>query len=244
MFMKRDLKIKYAQTRFKVAWLIFQPLFVVGVFTFFFGYVLGWQAKNIPFPVYVFTGLIIWNLFQGGIQSSANSVFENASLLKNNPIPKIIITLSKISGVLIDALISSLILLIIMLFYHIVPSWHFIFLVVPLLLTCMLSLSIVLLLQSFTIKKNRDLLIAMPHLLNILIWVTPVFFVSDILPDKIKFLIYFNPLAGLVELWRYCLLPATIFDVNYLLVLSLIIPLGLFSFFIYFKRESSFNDFI
>lgn len=243
MFLIRDFKIKYTQTKLKVFWLLFQPLLMMTVFTFFFGYLLGWHAGQLPFPVYVLSGLIIWNLFQSTIQSSTYVLIENSTLVKNNNFPKIILTISKTIGVIIDSFISIIILCAMMFFYGIIPSWHFVFFVIPILLVSVLSLSCILLIQSYTYKK-RDVLFALPSFLSLIIWITPVFFTSQLIPHKISYFLYFNPVASLVELWRYCIFPDADFDLNYFPVLLFIIPLFYFSLVVYVRNEVKFNDYL
>ena len=241
MFFLRDIKIKYSQTKFKVAWILLQPLLMMLVFTFFFGFILKWQTDGIPYPIYVFSGLIIWNLFQGIIQTSVSLYFENSALIKHNNFPKITMVVAKVLNAIIDALLSFLILIILMILFSMLPSWKIIFLFVPIFLTAALSISIVLFVISISYKK-KDFIYALPYLLSFLIWITPIFFSTNILPQNIKFLIYFNPIAGLVDLWRGCLFAKASFNFNYCPILLFNIPLLAISFAFYCGKETYIND--
>jgi lipopolysaccharide transport system permease protein len=123
-----------------------------------------------------------------------------------------------------------------MFFYAIVPSWKVIFLFIPIVITAVIASSVVLFVLSMSYKR-RDFILVLPYLLSFMIWVTPIFFTANILPQSIKFLIYFNPIAGLVDLWRACLFSSAKFDFSYTAILLFSIPLLAFSFALYCRKE-------
>lgn len=243
LFTKRELSIKYSQTLLKKFILILQPLLMMLVFSFFFGYILKWKSADIPYPIYVYSGLIIWNLFNGGVQSSIFVLIENATLIKNNNFPKTILTISKMLLVVIDSLINFAVLIVIMVCYRITPSLLSFFILIPIIFTLLFSFATAILIQAVSIIK-RDIQYMVPYLFSILIWVTPVFFMTEMLPVNLRFILFINPITSLVELWRYFVIPGFVFNFNYFYSLLFIFPYLLFALIIYTKKESKYNDYL
>jgi lipopolysaccharide transport system permease protein len=242
-FAVRDLKVKYASTFLGLGWTILQPLAGLTIFTFFFGFVLGWKANNTPYSLYVLSGLLGWNFFSYIVFQGSSCIHDGGQIIKEIYYPKFILPLSKVLVAFVEVFVSFLLLIPLMIWYQIYPSWQIIFLPIAFLLTILCALSIVVWVSSFAYKK-RDLLHVVPFLMYFGIWLTPVFFTFDTLPEQFQFLWFFNPMAGVVELWRLSLFADWSFSLKYLPSILLMFPVFLIGFKIYIKKEFLFSDFV
>jgi lipopolysaccharide transport system permease protein len=242
VFAKRDLKVKYAQTFLGLGWSILQPLTALAIFTFFFGYILEWKADNLPFALYVLSGLMGWNFFSYVIFQAVAGIQESDQLIKKIYFPKAVLPLSKICVAMVELGITLTLLIPLMLWYGQPLSWHVIFAPFILLFNSLMALFVVFFIISLAYRK-RDLFHLVPFIMYFGIWCTPVFFTKNILPEKLNFIWYFNPMASVVEGWRWCLFPNWNYDVRFLPALFIIIPLFIIGFYMYKKAEREFSDF-
>lgn len=242
-FALRDLKVKYAETFLGLGWTILQPLAGLAIFTFFFGFILGWEANSLPYPLYVLSGLLGWNFFSYIVYQGSSSVHDAGQIIKKIYYPKFIMPLSKVLVAFVEVFISFLLLFPLMIWYKVYPSWHIFLLPVAFILNIICALTVVVWVSAFAYKK-RDLLHIVPFLMYFGIWLTPVFFTFETLPQDFQFLWYFNPMAGVVELWRYSLFSEWGFSLKYLPSLIALFPMFLVGFKIYIKKEFLFSDFV
>lgn len=242
-FAKRDLRVKYAQTWLGIGWTIIQPLTALLIFTFFFSYVLHWQADGLPYSLYVLSGLLGWNFFVYIVYQGSFSVHESAALIKKIYFPKAILPFSKVFVAMVELLISFLLFIPLVLYYRQEISWHILFLPLALLFN-ILSALVLVFFSSAVAYRKRDVLHFIPFLIYFGVWVTPVFFTKSTLPEHLYILWYSNPMASVTELWRWCLFPDWEFDLYFLPSLLLLIPLFLFAFWLFIKNERKFSDFI
>jgi lipopolysaccharide transport system permease protein len=242
VFAKRDLKVKYAQTWLGLGWTILQPLTALLIFTFFFGYILDWKADGLPYSLYVLSGLLGWNYFTYIVFQGMNSVQEAGAVIKKIYFPKAVLPLSKVLVALTELSITFLLLIPLLVWHQQMISWKFIFIPLVLFFNTLVGLFIVFFTASLSYKV-RDLFHLIPFLIYFGIWVTPVFFTKTILPDSINFIWYLNPMAAVVEGWRWCLFSSWYFDIRFLPALLSILVLFIFGFFKYNKAESKFSDF-
>lgn len=241
VFAKRDLKVKYAQTFIGLGWTIIQPLTALLIFTFFFGFILQWETKGIAYPVYVLSGLLGWNYFSYTVNSGVFGLQESAHLIKKIYFPKSIIPLSKMIIALVELGVSLLILIPLMIYYEQALSWKIVFLPFVLIFNTCCAFLIVFWF-SILASKKRDLLHLIPFLLYFGIWFSPVFFSNDILPQQYTFLLDLNPMANVVEAWRWCLFDQSefkwIWAFNFLLT-TLFMLVGMY---LYNRKESELVD--
>ncbi|MFT4969348.1 MAG: lipopolysaccharide transport system permease protein [Chitinophagales bacterium] len=227
---KRDLKIKYAQTTLGLAWTVLQPLVAVIVYTLFFSVLMDFETEY-PYVLFVLSGILLWGLFNYIFSQGSACLYQNQELIKKLSFPKIILPLSKAIGGLVEFAITSLIFVVLFLYYEQVISIKL--LIIPLLvaLLSLFSLGLALLLNAFTLK-NRDLNHIIPFFINFGIWLTPVFYPVSILPEGFKNLIYINPIAAIIQLFRWSMFNDTLNPSVFIgLCLSfLIFILGVFSF--------------
>ena len=241
-FAKRDIQVKYAQTFLGVAWSIIQPVIILSLYTFFFGYILKWKSGNIPFPLYVFSGLIGWNLFQSIVIQGTNSLVESSMIIKKIYFPRFILQIGKVIISLIDLAISFALLLILLIIYGEMPSYKLIFLpfIIILNIICGLTFSVWISALSF---RFRDLNQVVPLIMTVGIWVTPAFFTFDILPKNLQFIWTMNPMTGIIESWRWCLFDEWKLSIRFFYSIFFLIPLLISGIWVYSKNENIFSDY-
>jgi lipopolysaccharide transport system permease protein len=242
-FAWRDIRVNYAQTRLGLSWSILKPLIGLLIYTFFFGYLLQWNSGSLPYPLYVLSGLIGWNLFSFIIQNGALAVRESTNLIKKIYFPKSILILSKTLVGLTEALISFLLLIPFLIYYEITPSWKIVFLPLVLFYNLSCALAFTFLITSFSIQK-RDLLQVLPFLLHMGIWLTPVFWAADLLPEKMNLLLELNPIANMIQLWRWMLFDHIDFQEIWLLNGIFVSVILIMAFYFYSVRENKFADYL
>ena len=241
---KRDLKVKYAQTSLGLLWTAIQPLTGLLIFTLFFNKVM--QIDDIPesgYAVFAFTGMTSWYFFSYLVYQSSTSLLQNQELMKKIYFPKLILPISKVLVGLVDFGISMILLVLIMMFNGILPSWHLVFLPFFILLNILVGLSVSIWLSALTVKK-RDLQHIVPYLMNFGIWLTPVFFPATLIPEKYRSLLYLNPMAGIVEGFRWCIWEYGEFDIYYIIGIFLSILLSISGIWYFRKVEDQIVDYI
>jgi lipopolysaccharide transport system permease protein len=243
-FTWRDLKIRYKQTVVGVAWAIFQPLLTMIIFTIFFGEFAKIPSDNIPYPIFVYSGLLLWQLFSSTVLQASNSLVANQNLLTKVYFPRILLPISTVFSNLVDFAIASVILVGLMIYYGYVPSFEGI-LIFPLLIlgTAIFSVGLGLFLSSLNVKY-RDVKYVLPYFMQMLLFVTPVIYPPSIL-GAYSWILALNPMTGIIKAARGALFGAP--PINWLLLaISLAVALAVFAFaFWYFKKtERYFADLI
>jgi lipopolysaccharide transport system permease protein len=203
-FTWRDIKVKYKQTILGFLWAVLQPLLMMLIFTFFFGRVLNVPSGNLPYPVFVFAGLLLWNLFSGGITNSSNSMIANANIIKKIYFPRLIIPLSSILGSVFDYFMALIIFIGIMFWYQVnVSLGYFVSaLILSLLLTTLGTIGPGFLLAALNVKY-RDFRYVVPFMMQALLFITPVIYPVNMVTNPfVKILVYINPISGAISLIR------------------------------------------
>lgn len=243
-FTWRDLKIRYKQTILGVLWALFQPFITMVVFTIFFGKFGKIPSDNIPYPVFVFSGLLLWQLFSATLLQASNSLVGQQNLLTKVYFPRLILPISSLFSNLVDFFIASFILIGLMIYYNFVPNLVGLF-IVPLLviITCFFSIGLGLFLASLNVKY-RDIKYILPFFVQIMMFLTPVIYPSSIL-GRFSWFLAINPMTGVIKAMRAALFGGQ--PINwFLLFLSALVSLIFFIFgLIYFKKtEKYFADLI
>jgi lipopolysaccharide transport system permease protein len=243
-FTWRDIKIKYKQTVLGFLWVILQPLLMMIIFTFFFGKALKIPSQNIPYPIYVFSGLLIWNVFSSGLTSASNSMVNNASIIKKIYFPRIIIPVSSILVAVFDFLMAFALFGALLVFYQQAPLWQAVFAwPAALILTLISTLGLGCWLAALNVKY-RDFRYVIPFLVQVLFFLSPIIYPLSLLNyPLLKYVLVCSPTYAAVELFRY---PVTgVFPDLFFFAISsssgiALLALGI----IYFKRtENFFADF-
>lgn len=242
-FVWRDVKVRYKQTGLGFAWAVIQPLFTMIVFSLFFGGLAKIPSDGIPYPLFSLSALLPWNLFAEGMTRSTNSMVSNAGIMTKVYFPRLIMPISGILSPIVDFLVAFSILILMMAYYGFMPGINIIFLPLFIAFAVITSLAIGLWLSSLNIKY-RDFQYTVPFLIQLWMFASPVVYPTSILPPQFQALYGINPMAGVIEGFRWALLdtnpPSMMIFVSVLVVLALFIS-GMF----YFKRvEQYFADIV
>jgi lipopolysaccharide transport system permease protein len=197
----RDIKVRYKQTVLGAAWAIIRPFITMVIFSVVFGQLAKMPSDGYPYPVFVYAGLLPWTFFAGAIGASGNSLVGSAHLVSKVYFPRLIIPLSSVGAGLVDLLVSTGILLLMMLWYGV--GWSINLLAAPLLLlgVVFISLGVGTLLSALTVAY-RDFTHLTPFVVQIWMYITPVIFPVSLVPERWQWLLYINPMTGLVEGFR------------------------------------------
>jgi lipopolysaccharide transport system permease protein len=200
----RDIKVRYKQTFFGFAWAVIQPILMMVLFSFFFGKKLGVPSDSIPYPVFVFTGLLFWNIFSTGLTSASNSILNNAHIMKKIYFPRLIIPISSVMVTLFDFLMAFSIYLVILFYYHLnFNVLEFIgCLIGALCITSLATFGLGTFLAALNIKY-RDFKYVIPYTIQVLLFLSPVIYPSSIVTNIwAKYFMAINPLSGAIALLR------------------------------------------
>lgn len=201
----RDVKVRYKQTALGAAWAIIQPVFMMGVFSLFFGLLAGMPSDGIPYPIFTFCALLPWQLFAHALAESSNSLVGNQNLISKVYFPRLIVPISAVLGGLVDFAIAFAILVGMLLFYGIVPGWQIVTLPAFILLAVLTALAVGLWLSALNVQY-RDVRYTINFLTQFWLFATPVAYPSSIVPERWRPLYGLNPMAGVVEGFRWALL--------------------------------------
>lgn len=243
VFAQRDIKVKYAQTMLGITWTILQPLTALAIYSFFFGRVLNWQSDELPFPIYVLSGLIGWNFFSYIIYQGSSSIQDAGNTIKKIYFPKSILPFSKVVTALVELVLSLLLFIPLLIYYNIPISWHIVFFPVAILFNTLCGLFPVFLIAIFAYKK-RDLFHLLPYIVTFGIWLTPVFFTHNLLPKRFSFVMNLNPMANVVDFWRWTLFNYGSFDFIWIINFILVMILCIIGMYFYNQKESEFSDYV
>jgi len=197
----RDVKVRYKQTVLGAAWAIIRPFTTMVIFSVVFGQLAKMPSDGFPYPVFVYAGLLPWTFFAGAIGTSGQSLVGSAHLVSKVYFPRLIIPLSSVGAGLVDLLVSTGILLLMMLWYGV--GWSPNLLAAPLLLLAVVftALGVGTLLSALTVAY-RDFTHLTPFMVQIWMYATPVIFPVSLVPERWQWLLYLNPMTGLVEGFR------------------------------------------
>ena len=240
----RDFKVRYKQTVLGAAWAILQPLFTMVVFSIFFGHLGKIPSDGIPYPIFAYSALLPWSLFAHALNQSSNSLVNNQSLITKVYFPRLIIPIAPLFVGLVDFAIAFLVLIGMMFFYGIAPGSAAFATPFLVLLAVLTALAVGLWLSALNVQY-RDVRHTIPFLTQFWLFATPVAYPSSLLPEPWRSLYGLNPMAGVVEGFRWALLgtphaPAALIAVSSAAVLALLLG-GLW----YFTRlERSFADIV
>lgn len=238
----RDIKVRYKQTALGIAWAVIQPLLTVLILTLVFSRLLKVDTGGVPYPLFAFSAVLPWQLFQGALQRSSLSVVTNANLLSKVYFPRIIIPISAVLASVVDFGIQFVVLLVMMLIYGVTPGWPIICLPFLMALALLTALAVGLWLSALNVQY-RDVSHIIPVLIQIWMYASPVVYPLEIITNPTyRLLLGLNPMSGVIQGFRWALLgknpPDIIFIVSLIIVLVI-----LFTGLIYFRHmERSFAD--
>jgi lipopolysaccharide transport system permease protein len=237
----RDVKIRYKQTALGASWAILQPFLTMVVFSIFFGKLAKMPSNGIPYPIFSYAALVPWTFFSNGVTTSANSLVANANLIKKVYFPRLAIPIAGVFGGFIDFGLAFVVLIGMMLAYGFAPTANILWLPLLFLLAVVSSLGVGVWLAAINVQY-RDIRYIVPFLMQMWMFVTPIVYPGNLLPEPWATLYGLNPMAGVVEGFRWALLgtdkPGGIVLVSAVAAVVVLVS-GLF----YFRRmEKNFSD--
>lgn len=242
----RDIKVRYKQTIIGLAWSIIRPLLTMLVFTIVFGKVAKLPSEGTtPYPIMVFAGLLPWQFFANALTESSNSLIGNANLISKVYFPRLIIPTSSIITGFIDFLISFVIMIGLMVYYQFMPSWQILAIPLFIFIAFLASFGAGLWLTTMNVKF-RDFRYIVPFIVQLGLYISPVGFSSSVIAEKWRFLYSLNPMVGVIDGFRWCILggESKIYIPGFLLSLGVIILLMWYSIRHFRKMEKAFADYI
>ncbi|GAB4280909.1 MAG: ABC transporter permease [Marinilabiliales bacterium] len=242
-FTWRDIKVKYKQAFFGFLWAILQPFLTMLIFTFL-GNMLSIPSDNIPYPVFAYSGLMLWTMFSSAVSNAGNSMVSNSNIIKKIYFPRLIIPMSSILVATFDFLMAFIVFIGLLIYYSIEVSIYKILIFVPIsiLITIIASFGIGSFLAALNVKY-RDFKYVIPFLVQSLMFMTPVIYPVSILQSEwAKYLIALNPMSGAIDLSRNAIINAS-FNINlFLISVSSAILFFILGLFYFRKTEAYFAD--
>lgn len=231
---KKDIKVKYAQTSFGILLSILQPVIGLVLFVFLFGRMLNLGSDGSPYPVFVFCGMIAWYYFSILTASTGSALLESQHIIKKVSFPKLILPISKTLSGLAEFMIWLILLIVLLAIYRIVPTYRLLFFPLFLAINMITGLTVGIWMSALSLHR-RDVLHIIPYLAGLTIMFTPVFYPRTSIPDNFEFLLYFNPVAGIIQGYRWCITGQEAFSSLYL-ICFLVVCLLFYSGLHYFKK--------
>jgi lipopolysaccharide transport system permease protein len=201
----RDVKVRYKQTALGVAWAVLQPLALMVIFTFLFGRLAKLPSEGIPYPLFAYAGLLPWQIFSKTLNETTTSLVKDQRLVAKVYFPRVIIPFSATLATMVDFMIASGILVILMIVYGVTPGSALITLPLFIVLMFLTALGIGLWFSALNVRY-RDIGFIVPFLTQALLFLTPVVYPSRIVPGKFRIIYSLNPMVGVIEGFRWCLL--------------------------------------
>ena len=240
-FTIRDIKVRYKQTFLGAAWAILQPFFTMIVFTIFFGKMAKIPSEGIPYPVFSYSGLLLWHYFSQAITLSGNSLNTSSNLIKKIYFPRMLVPMGSTLAGLVDYCVASVVLIGMMIFYHYPISFGLLLVPGIVLVTWMLATGVGLWMSAMNVKY-RDIRYVLPFIVQLWLFISPVIYPTSLL-GKYKWIAFVNPMSGLINAHRAAFLHNQPIDFNTFFISVGITLLILITGLYYFRKmEKSFAD--
>lgn len=240
----RDIKVRYKQTLLGVSWAILQPFSTMIVFSIFFGKLANMPSDGIPYPVFTFAALLPWQLFSRALSDASGSLTSNQQLVTKVYFPRLLLPVASILAGFVDFLIAFLLLLSMMFFFGLPISAHVVWLPLFVALAVMTALAAGIFLAAVNIQY-RDVRYVLPFLTQCWMFATPIAYPSSLVPEKWRVFYGLNPMAGVIEGFRWSLLGTGDFPVGMIMLSAVIVLFSLGLAIAYFQAaEDKFADII
>lgn len=198
---ERDIKVRYKQTALGALWAILQPLLTMLIFSLFFGKLAGMPSDGVPYPLFVYAGILPWIFFSNALTKSGNSLVSNSNLITKVYFPRMIIPVATVAAGLLDFLIAFGFLIILMIYYGVGFSINLLMIPVLTVLTALLAIGVGMYTSAVNVKY-RDVGQILPFLVQLWMFATPIIYPASLIPEKYRWILAINPLAGLIEGYR------------------------------------------
>jgi lipopolysaccharide transport system permease protein len=238
----RDVKVRYKQTAIGISWAVLQPLITMLLFTLLFSRMANIASDGLPYPIFAFAALLPWTYFSQAIGRSGTSLVNNADLVTKIYFPRLIIPISAVVSPLVDFVAAFGILIAMLVWFRIAPGWSLLALPLFMVLCIATALAVSLWLSALCVKY-RDVGVVIPFLLQIWLYASPVAYPVSLVPARWRFIYGLNPMAGVIDGFRWSLLGTAAPDFGVMAVSGLVVLALLAGGTVYFKRmEQAFAD--
>ena len=241
----RDILVRYKQTIIGIAWALIRPVLAMLVLTVVFGKLARLPSGDFPYPILVFCGLLPWQFFSSSLSESSNSLIANSNLISKVYFPRLVVPASAVITSLVDFLIASGFLAMLMMWYRFVPDWRTVTLPLFIIITFVAAIGPGMWLAALNVKY-RDFRYVVPFLVQFGLYFSPVGFSSSVVPDSWRLIYYLNPMAGVIDGFRWAILgpPAAIFLPGFCISMVMIILLAVTGVWYFRSTERAFADVI
>jgi lipopolysaccharide transport system permease protein len=238
----RDIKVRYKQTVFGIAWSVLQPLATMLIFTLFFGILAKVPSQGVPYPLFTYSALLPWTLFAAAVTRASMCLVSETNLIQKVYFPRLLLPLAGILSPVVDFLISFVVLIGLMLYYHTYPSLTVFWMPVFLLLELLLALGAGLWLAAINVEY-RDVGFAVPFLVQLLLFASPVIYPASFVPPRFQVAYgLLNPMSGIIEGFRWSILGTRPPDVLMFASAGIIAAVLVSGLFYFRRREKAFAD--
>ena len=197
----RDIKVRYKQTVLGAAWAVIQPLATMIIFTYFFGKLAKVPTDGVPYPIFFYTGLLLWTFVSNGVNSAASSLIGNTNLVTKVYFPRMIIPSAAVGAGLLDFGIASVLLFGLLAYYDYPVTSGYLMLLPLIVLSTLLALGVGIWFSALNVKY-RDVRYALPFLIQIWMFVSPIIYPTSLVPEEWRWVMWLNPLTGIIEAFR------------------------------------------
>jgi lipopolysaccharide transport system permease protein len=201
----RDVKVRYTQAVLGIAWAIIQPLVTMVVFTVFFGKLAKVPSNGVPYPIFSYAGLLPWSFFAAAVTAGSNSVVGSSNLIKKVYFPRLLVPAAAVAAALVDFAIAFVVFIGLFAYYRFVPTWNLLLFLPLVVLTTLFALAVALWTSALNVKY-RDVRHAIPFVVQVWMFVSPVIYPSSLMPEKWRWVLTINPMTGIIEGFRASLL--------------------------------------
>lgn len=238
----RDILVRYKQTVIGTAWGVIRPLLTMIIFTIVFGRIAKLPTDGIPYPVFVFTGLLPWQFFSTALSESSNSLVSNANLITKVYFPRMIVPASSVITSFVDFMISFVLMIVMMIYYQVTPSINLVFLPLFIIFAFACSFGVGLFLTALNVKY-RDFRHIIPFIVQFGLYVSPVGYSSNIVPEEWRLLYSINPMVGVIDGFRWCILGVdNIYWTGFFISIAITISMLVLGIWYFRKTERTFAD--
>lgn len=240
----RDVKVRYRQTALGIIWALLQPLAAMVIFTVFLGQLAKVPSDGVPYALFAYTGLLPWTYFAAATVGASNSLVANANLISKMYFPRLVIPVGTVVAGLVDLAIGGTLLVVFLPMFGVVPSARLVLVVPFVALAFVTALAIAIWLSALDVQY-RDVRYAIPVLVQLWLFATPVVYPASLVPERYRALLGLNPMAGVIEGFRWSILGTGEFPAGLLAVSVTVVAAIFVTGLLYFRRmERGFADVI
>lgn len=239
----RDVRVRYKQAVLGMGWVVLQPLLMTLVFTVFLGVIVRVPSDNVPYPIFAYSGLLLWTFFSGAISGSGNSLVGNAHLITKVYFPRLLVPLASILARIVDLLVALVMLIGLMIYFRVGISTGLLMAPLMIVLLALLALGLGMWTSALNVKY-RDVGLALPVFIQLWMFVSPVVYPLTLVPERWRFVYSLNPLVGIIEGFRAALFGKSFnwqaLGISAIVTVALLVYAG----YVFKRREKTFADII